>query len=270
MIASTAGILSVSLTDVTNWSQYIFLLCPVQSHCFSIQGFKKPLLIDLRWTETHYCWSRVCLCYFSEKLILADKRMKGKAEEMLSVWKASWIGQLVHSVASGQGHIQSHGLRMISSLAVFHQLRFGGRVHQNHLGDIVGTCASLKTYWIQNLWIWSQVHCIGTSIQVCRSHSNVGEPLPYGDLGSSLSSCHSLGPIPYLSLSFLVLRRNNNICAVYVIGQPWSSLETPENTLRQSDCYKHGVYCCPPIKLGGELGYIFKSLFKLYQEPVIY
>ena len=38
---------------------------------------------------------------------------------------------------------------MISSLAVFHQLRFWGQVHQNYLGDTVGTCASLKTYWIR-------------------------------------------------------------------------------------------------------------------------
>jgi len=86
---------------------------------------------------------------FSEKLTVVDnKRMEGKAEEMLLVWKASWINQLIHFLASGQDHIQSHGQN--------NDFLAGGVSPVEILGpgaswviDTVGTCALLKTQWIR-------------------------------------------------------------------------------------------------------------------------
>ena len=41
------SILTVPTTDITNLSQTVhFPLCFLQSHCFSRQGSKKPLLVD--------------------------------------------------------------------------------------------------------------------------------------------------------------------------------------------------------------------------------
>lgn len=48
------------------------------------------------------------------------------------------------SLVPGQDKIQRHGLKMISSVAVFPQLRFWGHMRQNHLGNNnVGACVSL-------------------------------------------------------------------------------------------------------------------------------
>ena len=54
--------------------------------------------------------------------------MEGKAKEMLLVWKASWISQLIHFLASDRMIVKAMDRKMISLLVVFHQLRFWGQM----------------------------------------------------------------------------------------------------------------------------------------------
>lgn len=68
--------------------------------------------------------------------------MEGKAKEMLLVWKASWISQLIHFLASGQDHIQSHGQKNDFLAGGVSPVEILG---PDIMGDIVGTRALLKT-----------------------------------------------------------------------------------------------------------------------------
>lgn len=142
----------------------------------------------------------------------------------------------------------------------------------------------------RNLGVQSHGCCSGMGLLVCLLLQGV-EPLLHGDLGSRLSSAFhllgELGHITYLSLSFRTLWGRNNIYAIYFVKQPASLYELGTKECFEKKCYKYWIYCCPPVKLGGELGNsggflkvysnfmrshwsTFESLFQLYEESLIY